>query len=103
MAEHTTVEVVRILNDAQVPCSPIMSASDLGEDPHYKARQMHIEWEDLQAGRVRGIGVVPKFSATPGKVWRGAPGLGHDNQRVYGELLGLSAEELGALAREKII
>jgi crotonobetainyl-CoA:carnitine CoA-transferase CaiB-like acyl-CoA transferase len=103
MAERTTAEVVRILNEAQVPCSPIMTAKDLAEDPHYKARQMHIEWEDLQAGPVKGIGIVPKFSATPGKVWRGAPGVGHDNQRVYGDLLGLSAAELDSLRREKVI
>src|SRR5579859_4682813 len=90
MAERTTAEVVRILNEAQVPCSPIMTARDLGEDPHYQARGMHVEWEDLQVGPVKGIGVVPKFSNTPGKIWRGAPAVGHDNDRIYGDLLGLS-------------
>ena len=103
IAERTTAEVVRIMNEAQVPCSTIMNSKDLAEDPHYKAREMHIEWDDLQVGRVKGIGVVPKFSETPGKVWRGAPGVGHDNQRVYGELLGLSAGEIDALKRDKII
>ncbi|HLW70382.1 MAG TPA: CoA transferase [Candidatus Binataceae bacterium] len=101
--ERTTVEVVRILNEHQVPCSPIMTSKDIAEDPHYRARNMHIEWEDLQVGRVRGIGVVPKFSKTPGKVWRGAPPIGHDNQRIYGEMLGLSADELAALRRDKVI
>jgi len=103
IAERTTSEVVRLLNEAQVPCSPIMSAKDMAENPHYQARSMHIEWNDLQAGRVRGIGVVPKFSLTPGKIWRGAPPVGHDNQRVYGVLLGLTAGELEGLARDKVI
>lgn len=103
VAERTTAEVVRILNEAQVPCSPIMTAKDLAEDPHYKAREIHVEWEDLQVGKVKGIGVVPKFSATPGKIWRGAPGIGHDNQRVYGELLGLGAAEIESLKRGKVI
>jgi crotonobetainyl-CoA:carnitine CoA-transferase CaiB-like acyl-CoA transferase len=101
--ERTTVEVERILNDAQVPCSPIMTAKDLAENPHYKARQMHVEWEDMQAGPVKGIGVVPKFSATPGKIWRGAPAIGHDNQRIYGELLGVGASELDSLKRDGVI
>jgi crotonobetainyl-CoA:carnitine CoA-transferase CaiB-like acyl-CoA transferase len=103
VAERTTAEVVKHLNEFQVPCSPIMTSRDIAEDPHYRARQMHIEWEDLQAGPVKGIGVVPKFSHTPGKVWRGAPAIGHDNQRIYGELLGLSAGEIEALRRDRVI
>src|SRR5262249_10423358 len=83
VSERTTAEVVRILNAEQVPCSSIMTAKDTAEDPHYQARDMHIEWDDLQVGRVKGVGVVPKFSATPGKLWRGAPGIGLDNQLVY--------------------
>jgi L-carnitine CoA-transferase len=35
IAERTTAEVVRILNEAQVPCSTIMTSKDLAEDPHY--------------------------------------------------------------------
>ncbi|HXR26087.1 MAG TPA: CoA transferase [Candidatus Binataceae bacterium] len=103
VSERTTVDVVKHLNEFQVPCSPIMTSADIAHDPHYRARNMHIEWEDLQTGPVKGIGVVPKFSQTPGKVWRGSPGIGHDNQRIYGELLGLSASELESLKRDKII
>lgn len=103
VAERTTAEVVRILNEAQVPCARIMTAKDLGEDPHYRAREIHSEWEDLQVGKIKGIGVIPKFSETPGKIWRGAPGVGHDNHRVYGELLGLDAGEIESLKRDKVI
>lgn len=103
VAERSTAEVVKILNEFQVPCAPIMTSKDIAEDRHYKARGMHVEWEDLQAGPVKGIGVVPKFSKTPGKIWRGAPPIGHDNQRIYGDLLGLSATELEQLRRDKVI
>jgi crotonobetainyl-CoA:carnitine CoA-transferase CaiB-like acyl-CoA transferase len=103
IAERSTVDVVRILNEAQVPCAPIMTSKDIAQDPHYKARDMHIEWEDPQVGRVKGIGIVPKFSQTPGKVWRGSVPVGHDNSRVYGDLLGLGAAELEALKRDQII
>ena len=102
-SERSTAEVVRILNEAQVPCSPIMSAKDMAGDPHYQARSMHVEWNDPAAGPVKGIGVVPKFSHTPGEIRRGAPKVGQDNQRIYGELLGLSAAELDSLRREKVI
>jgi crotonobetainyl-CoA:carnitine CoA-transferase CaiB-like acyl-CoA transferase len=46
---------------------------------------------------------VPKFSKTPGKIWRGSVPVGHDNQRVYGDLLGLGAAEIETLKHEKVI
>jgi crotonobetainyl-CoA:carnitine CoA-transferase CaiB-like acyl-CoA transferase len=75
------------LNDAEVACIPIMNSKDLAEDPHYKARDVHMEWDDDLVGRVKGIGVIPKFSLTPGKIWRGCVRVGHDNRRVYQGLL----------------
>ena len=101
--ERTAAEVVHAMNEVKVPCSPIMSSKDIAENPHYEARRMHVEWEDEQVGRVKGIGIAPKFSLTPGKIWRGSVGVGHDNRRIYGELLGVSANELEQLRREKII
>jgi formyl-CoA transferase len=47
--------------------------------------------------------VYPRFSRTPGRIARGAPPLGADNQAVYKELLGLGDTELEELAREGVI
>jgi crotonobetainyl-CoA:carnitine CoA-transferase CaiB-like acyl-CoA transferase len=96
-------EVVRAFNIAQVPCCPVMSAEDMAEDPHFQARQAHIEWDDLQVGRVKGTGVAPKFSRTPGKVWRGSVPVGHDNDVVYREVLGLATHEVEDLRRRQVI
>jgi crotonobetainyl-CoA:carnitine CoA-transferase CaiB-like acyl-CoA transferase len=103
IAERTVAEVVRAMTAGQVPCSPIMSSKDIAEDPQYRARQMHIEWEDEQVGKVKGIGIAPRFSLTPGKVVRGSVPIGYDNERVYGALLGISARELEALRKDKVI
>jgi crotonobetainyl-CoA:carnitine CoA-transferase CaiB-like acyl-CoA transferase len=64
---------------------------------------MHIEWEDGQVGKVKGTGLVPKFTATPGAIWRGAVALGHDNSLVYGEFLGLNHAEIDDLRRAGVI
>jgi len=101
--ERAIVEVVRIMNEHQVPCSPIMTSKDIAQDPQYQARQMHVEWDDLHAGRIKGVGIAPKFSLTPGKIWRGAPGLGEDNERVYAGMLGLAKSDLALLRDEKVI
>ena len=47
--------------------------------------------------------MVPKLSATPGQVWRGSVGLGHDNRLIYGELLGLDGGEIQELTRCGVI
>lgn len=101
--ERTVEEIDRVLNEAKVPCSRIMSSRGMAENPHYRARQVHVEWEDEQVGRVKGIGIIPRFSATPGKIFRGSVPVGYDNHRIYGELLGMGAAEIESLKRDKII
>ncbi|MBF6568503.1 MAG: CoA transferase [Candidatus Binataceae bacterium] len=103
ISERTTVDVVRLFNDAQVGCSAVMNSRDMAEDPHYKAREVHTEWEDVQAGKIKGIGIVPKFLGTPGQVWRGSVGLGYDNDLVYRKLLGLDEPTLTQLRSAQVI
>jgi len=104
LEDRTVQEVVEILNAAQVGCSAVMTPQDIAEDPHYRAREVHTEWEDLQLGRtVKGIGIVPKFSETPGKIWRRSAPLGYDNDSVYRHLLGMEDAELEQLRKRGII
>ncbi len=103
ISEHTVKEVVGVLNEAQVACCPIMTSQDMAEDPHYQARGVHTEWEDEQVGKVKGVGVLPHFSLTPGKIWRGSVPVGHDNETVYTGLLGLSREEVAGLKDREVI
>jgi crotonobetainyl-CoA:carnitine CoA-transferase CaiB-like acyl-CoA transferase len=103
IAERTVEEVVEQLNAAQVACCPIMNSQAMAEDPHYEARQVHVEWQDNQVGRVKGTGVSPAFSATPGKLWRGSVPVGHDNEQIYTHFAGLSREEVARLTEKGVI
>lgn len=103
IAERTVAEVVEQLNAAQVACCPIMNSKDMAEDPHYEARNVHVEWEDNQVGRVKGTGVSPSFSATPGKIWRGSVPVGHDNEQIYTHFAGLSREEVAQLKEKGVL
>lgn len=104
LEDRTVREVVETMNAAQIGCSAVMTTKDIAEDPHYQARQVHTEWEDMQLGRkVKGTGVIPKFSESPGKIWRGSVPLGHDNDLVYRRYLGLDDGELQKLRERGII
>jgi crotonobetainyl-CoA:carnitine CoA-transferase CaiB-like acyl-CoA transferase len=96
---RTVEEVVTAMNEAGVACCPIITARDAANDAQYQARGVHVEWEDDQVGRVKGVGPVPKFSRTPQEIWRGSAPVGADNDRLLGEL-GYSPERVQAL-REK--
>jgi crotonobetainyl-CoA:carnitine CoA-transferase CaiB-like acyl-CoA transferase len=104
VVEHTVNEVVETLNAAQIAASAIMTPKDMAEDPHYQMRNVHIEWEDVNLGRkVKGTGIIPKFSETPGQVWRGSVPLGHDNESVYQHYLGLTPAGLEELKDQGVI
>jgi len=93
-SEHDAETIDSVLNDAHVVCGPIYTIADIFEDPHFKAREMLLEHEDPEFGEYIGPGIVPKFSATPGEVrWSATWEPGSHNDEIYGELLGLPANE----------
>ncbi len=100
---RTRAELEGLGREHDVAITRVFDIGDIAQDPHYRERRMFLEWDDPVAGRVKGAGVAPKFSATPGGVWRGAPWLGQDNDRVLGELLGYSRDWIDALGRAGVI
>lgn len=100
---HTREELERIGREHDIAISRVFDIADIARDPHYQRREMFLEWDDPVAGRVKGAGVAPKFSATPGGVWRGAPWLGQDNEAVLGGILGYSEARIAELLEAKVV
>ncbi|QKQ48117.1 MULTISPECIES: CaiB/BaiF CoA transferase family protein [Achromobacter] len=99
---HTLAEASDILMRHEVSFSPIYDMADIAADPHFSAREVLVRIQDEELGEVSMQNVVPRFSATPGRVWRAGPGMGQHNDEVYGEL-GLSAAQQAALRSRNII
>lgn len=102
LKDFTTAEAEKILSDANVPCSEIMNIQKASKHPHYLAREDFLEWDDPVGGKVKGYGIVPKFSETPGKVWRGAPRLGQDTVTIL-KYIGYSEEQIENLLKSGIV
>jgi formyl-CoA transferase len=97
-------EIDRLLNDAGVICGPIYTVADMFADDHFWAREMLVRHVDPEFGEYVGPGITPKFSETPAEVRWSAPWeQGSHNADVYGELLGLSDEELSEFRAEGVI
>jgi len=95
-------EVVKILNEAQVPSGKIYSMADIARDAQYLARDMirEVRLEDGTPLKVPGI--VPKLSATPGDIeWIG-PELGEHTAAVLAAH-GYSEAKIAALKGRKAI
>ncbi len=100
----TVDEVDALMIEASIPAGRVYRAPDMLEDPHFQAREAIIEVETERFGPLKMQSSFPKFSATPGSVRRPAPStVGQHNAEVYGELLGLGAAELAAMAEKGVI
>ena len=98
-----TEECLNAMYDAGVVSSRIYSMDDIANDPIYREREDIIETDDADLGPVKMQAVVPKLLNMPGEVWRTGPHLGVDNDVVFRDRLGLSAEEFERLVAEKVI
>ncbi|MAC98732.1 formyl-CoA transferase [Pseudomonas abyssi] len=79
-------EVLKVLEQADVPASKIYSAADMVTDPQYLAREMFLN-ATLPDGKAFKIpGIVPKLSDTPGSAeWTG-PALGEHTDSILRQL-----------------
>ena len=95
-------EVLNEMEKAEVPAGRIYSAADIAADPHFQARGM-IETVIAGDGEPLKVpGIVPKLSATPGRIRSAAPKLGEHTDEVLRELK-FSALEVDQMRRDKII
>ena len=96
LASGSTDQWVEALLAAGVPAGPIHDYGQVFEDPHTQAREMEVSMEHPVEGRIRGLGIPVKLSATPGAVRRAAPLLGEHTAEVLREA-GFAEDEIEAL------
>jgi formyl-CoA transferase len=104
-SNHTKRELMKILNDLDVPCGPIMSTEDLANDEHVKLRGMYVELDHPQRGKWCNVGMPIKLSDSPAEIKR-SPLLGEHTEEILREVLGYTETEIqdlqdaGAFSKE---
>lgn len=100
---HDLDEIEAILKKGDVPASRIYDMADIFRDPHYKAREMLVPTPDDELGTVTLAGVVPKLSATPGKLRWAGHRVGQDTREFLRDTAQLSDAEIDRLVAEGVV
>lgn len=100
----TAEEWLKIIEEGKVPCSPINNIEDIMKDEQMIARNMIIDVDDKQAGKIKIAGNPLKMTNIPEVNHRNpAPEIGEHNEKIYGKMLGLSKEEIENLKNNGVI
>lgn len=104
-AQREPQDIIATLSEAGVISGPINTVAEVVQDPQLQARNMIADhWDERVQRNVKGPGVVPVLSESPGTIRNGGSARpGQDNDEVYGRLLGLDAEQLAALREEGVL
>lgn len=89
--------VERALEHHDVPATRIFTMADIFRDPHYRARGSIVDAPDDDLGSVAMAAVVPRLTATPGKVRHAGHGVGQDTHRILAGVLDYPQARIDAL------
>ena len=79
-------ELEAMLLQAEVPSSRTYTIADIYQDPQFAARGMLQQVSHPVLGHTTQAGVVPRLSATPGRIRHTGPTLGADTDAIRNEL-----------------
>jgi formyl-CoA transferase len=75
-------DVIATLDAAGVPVGRIYAVADIARDPQSLARDMIVQTQDAEGRSLKVPGIVPKLTATPGRLRHAAPRLGERTDQV---------------------
>jgi CoA:oxalate CoA-transferase len=102
-ARYAKEDLFQLLMQHRVPSAPVRDLQDVIHDPHMLARRA-IEWIDHpDLGKVPLPNSPIRYGGSEPLAIVPSRRLGHDNEAVYSDWLGLSEEELGQLCVDGIV
>lgn len=103
--KHDHYEVMNTLQRVGVAAGAVLTSAELLEDAHLKERGFFQRIDRAEVGtHPYPIPTAPmRFSRAPISISKPAPFLGEDNDYVYGQLLGMSKEEIQSLVDDHMI
>ena len=101
-SQRDKMEVMRLMSEAGVPCGAVMDSADIFSNEHLVAREMIVEMDHPERGRIKFPGCPIKLSRSEKLEIVPAPKLGAHTDEVLSSL-GLSEGEIDELRREGVV
>jgi benzylsuccinate CoA-transferase BbsF subunit len=101
--EQEPFAATEALQAAGVAAYPPLVNSEVMENEQIAAHDFWARKEHPVVGVRQHAGIPWRMSETPLQVERAAPILGQDNDYVFGELLGMSSDEIAGLVEREVI
>ena len=102
MASRTSAEWVELLNAKGVPSGPIFNIKETFENEQVQHLGLATPVKHRELGEMRIQRPPATLSRTPASVRTAAPDIGEHTDEILGEL-GLSAEDIAGLRRDKVV
>jgi crotonobetainyl-CoA:carnitine CoA-transferase CaiB-like acyl-CoA transferase len=103
VAARSAADIEAVCIDHRVPVATISDASDILADPHVAARGDLVTVDDPVAGPHLQQAPFPRLDGRAPRAPSPAPALGQHNGEVWTDLVGLSPDEVDALAQGGVI
>ncbi|MFQ6019511.1 MAG: CaiB/BaiF CoA transferase family protein [Dehalococcoidia bacterium] len=103
LGRKTTAQWLQEFDAIGLPCGPINDIAQAAADPQVQARDMLEEVKHPAGFSLKLPNLPIKLSRTPGGIHGPSPAIGEHSDEVLSALLGLSAEEIGALRQAEVV
>jgi formyl-CoA transferase len=102
LAQGTTAEWVERLNEAGVPCGPVLRTDEVFADPHVEHLAMAAAVESPSLGNLTLLRNAVTMSDGPSTVRTASPEAGQHTYELLGEL-GLTGDEIADLRQREVV
>ena len=96
---RSAADWLAILRAAEVPAAPVNNLDHAFAEPPVAEREMIVEYDHPEVGKVRLPGNPIKMSGMGATISKPAPRVGEHTDKVLDELLRLSADEIASLRK----
>ncbi len=101
--DMSTKEVLDALDEARIPCGPVLSAKQVLQDPHIKAMDFLQDMNFPGLKKPIPINTTPvKLSKTPGTIRQRTAELGEHTDEML-ESLGYTADKISELRKARVV
>ena len=102
-AQRTVQELAELFTRHDVPHAPLLSVREALAQPQAAAREIVVETEHAELGKIPIVNRPIKFPGSPQPVPTAPPVLGEHTEAILRDRLGLSPEQIATLRARKVV